>query len=260
MFGKNILKAVCLGILVGSLFCFFTKTVTSQTHYYFNYSSDFFSLRLNNGTYFGNEDYNFLIEINLYQINNIENITFKLELIHRTTRETDYQIEKSFFYEFLDHSIYKNETKIGMIPLFIKDNVPDNQEVIIAEFGNFSLFGLHKNTNKNLLISGKSYPQHSVLTNEQNYTIYYYSDYENLLLYWQIGCKYDITLDFLFDIGKFSGHVKLESTNLSLRTSGNYWLDNPFPLIYAISSISAFILVFIFIRRKLKLNDVKTTK
>lgn len=252
------IKTLIIILLLALSSCVSYKYVKSQpTFYKFIYSSDFFSLRLNNGTYFGNEDYDLKIEIYLYFTNNNENISIQFELFHRLNQEIDYIVENNYYYRFVEHSIYEQQTKIGMIPLFIKDNLSNYQEITIAQFGNYNLSGIHVDTDKSLSLLGKNYPCRSVLTNEINYTIYYYSDYENLLLYWQIGCKYDITLDKLFDIGKFSGHIRLEQTNIELKTSGNLVIDNLLPIIYAISSVSFFVLLFFFIRRKLKLDDKK---
>ena len=232
----------------------------SQSYNYFIYESDFFSLRLNNGTYFGNEDYDFEITIKIFPTDSVENISFLLELTSKETSKIDYSVERIYTYNSSERSIYTDVLKIGMVPLFLQNNLSNNQVVKIAEFSNCSLSGIHLDTDKNLLISGKSYPQHSILTNEVNYTRYYYTDHENLLLYWQIGCQYDVTLDYLFDIGKFYGHIVLEDTNLELRTSENTDIWNFIILIISISVVCIFVVIFLFIRRKLVLNDMRSPK
>lgn len=232
-----------------------------QNHYFITYQSNFFSLFLKNETYYGSEDYDMFIDINIYySLNDVENISFKLELLSKKEQMDDYIVENKYFYNINERIIYKNDTQIGIIPIFIEENLINNQEILLAEFNNVSLTGIHKEEERTLLISERNIPYHyvEVDTSEGNYTMYYYSDFENMLIWWEIGNKFDITLDNIFDINSFFGDILLKDTNYDLHWTENLDKD-AISLIITIIIISVFSIVFItlflFIRRRLKLTD-----
>jgi len=262
---KKMVFIIILDLLISFFFpILVTNQNNIQNHYFITYHSNFFSLFLKNETYYGSEDYQMFIDINIYySLNDVENISFKLELLSKKDQMDDYIVENKYFYNINERIIYKNDTQIGMIPIFIEENLTNNQEILLADFNNVSLTGIHKEEESTLPLSERNIPYHyvEVDTSEGNYTMYYYSDFENMLIWWEIGNKYDVTLDYIFEINYFFGDIKLKDTNYDLHWTEN--LDkNAISLISTIIIISVFSIVFItlflFVRRRLKSNDEMT--
>ena len=262
---KKMVFIIILDLLISFFFpILVTNQNNIQNHYFITYHSNFFSLFLKNETYYGSEDYQMFIDINIYySLNDVENISFKLELLSKKEQMEDYIFENKYFYNINERIIYKNETQIGIIPIFIEENLTNNQEILLADFNNVSLTGIHKEEESTLPLSERNIPYHyvEVDTSEGNYTMYYYSDFENMLIWWEIGNKYDVTLDYIFEINYFFGDIKLKDTNYDLHWTEN--LDkNAISLISTIIIISVFSIVFItlflFVRRRLKSNDEMT--
>lgn len=262
---KKMVFIIILDLLISFFFpILVTNQNNIQNHYFITYHSNFFSLFLKNETYYGSEDYQMFIDIDIYySLNDVENISFKLELLSKKDQMDDYIVENKYFYNINERIIYKNDTQIGMIPIFIEENLTNNQEILLADFNNVSLTGIHKEEESTLPLSERNILYHyvEVDTSEGNYTMYYYSDFENMLIWWEIGNKYDVTLDYIFEINYFFGDIKLKDTNYDLHWTEN--LDkNAISLISTIIIISVFSIVFItlflFVRRRLKSNDEMT--
>lgn len=243
-------------ILFIIIFCsifFSIKTAKCQDNHFIIYKSNFFSLHLEDGTYYGGEDYDLNLKIGILYDNMVENISLKLELFNREKNEISYFVEKRYFYYTNERAIYENHTKVGIIPIFIEENLPNNQEVILADFNNISLVGTHIEEEGSINLSSKKIPYHYVLIDEINYTAYYYSDFENILVFWEIGNSYDITLDNIFGLKSFYGHIIFDSTDYDW---ANYSILEYFHPIFIILIICiGFISVFFLIRRILILKD-----
>lgn len=143
-------------------------------------------------------------------------------------------------------------------PYLLGANLSNNQQITLAEFNNNSLVGIHKEKDGYFIISNKKVEYHYVLTDttEGNYTAYYYSDYENILIWWEIGCSHDITLRYLFDIAYFYGHIIIEDTNFDIRWTEYSPIEGILPLITTIVILIifcvSFLVIFLLVRKKLK--------
>lgn len=231
---------------------------------FIHYRSDFFSLLFNNETYFGNEDYILNLTINIFYKNEINNFSFKLELVDREKNQISYSVEKRYNYHVNERAIYENRTKIGIIPIFTEDNLSNYQEVILAEFNSKILKGIMKEEDKDIIISNKGIPYYTIEVSMENYTVYYYSDYQNLLIIWEIGTSHEITLEKIFNITTFYGDIQLVDTNFDI-----HWVEYTPPvkileiityiIIICILTIS-FLTIFLLIRKKLKRNSIKSRK
>ncbi len=228
-----------------------------QTKHHIIYESNFFWLYNKDGTYYDQGLCSFLLEIDILYDNNIENITFKLNLLSKEGSQYDYIVEISYYYYSIERAIYKNQDKVGIIPIFTAENLVNNQKIILAEFGNTNLTGTYVEESGNLIIDNKKIPYHYFLVDEANYTAYYYSDYENLLIFWEVGNSYEVTLDKLFGIREFWGHIKLKSTSYDINWEDiNTSNGNFLPLIIIISIVGVgFLSIFILIRRTLIKKD-----
>lgn len=247
---------IITGILLSFSICSI-KLATSQANqevHYIVYKSDFFSLYFNNETYYGNEHYNFFLNIEITKNNNIENFSLELQLFNLRDNKVDLIIHRNYFYNELERTLYNNSIKIGILPIFIEENYQNNQDVLLAEFNNKTLIGTYQKKEGGFVISDKSYSFDTVLTDEVNYTEYYYSDIGNMLIFWRIGNTYEITLHKLFNITYFYGHIGLESTNFDLKPEHILKPILPVVIIIVIF-IVAFISVFILVRRSLIRND-----
>jgi len=232
--------------------------------YFIHYRSDFFSLLFNNETYFGNEDYILNLTINIFYKNEINNFSFKLELVDREKNQISYSVEKRYNYHVNERAIYENRTKIGIIPIFTEDKLSNYQEVILAEFNSKILKGIMKEEDKDIIISNKGIPYYTIEVSMENYTVYYYSDYQNLLIIWEIGTSHEITLEKIFNITTFYGDIQLVDTNFDI-----HWVEYIPPvkileiityiIIICILTIS-FLTIFLLIRKKLKRNSIKSRK
>jgi len=259
-------KILSISVIVIIYFSISANTIIYHTHaqndenFYINYKCDFFSLHLNNGSYYGGENHRLNLYINLYQDNSKEKIAIKLEILNFINNSVCYYIENRYNYDISERCIYTDTTLIGMIPIFIDDKVLNNQKVTIAKFNNKTLEGMHKEKDGYLIISEKKIEYHYVLIDdaEGTYTSYYYSDYENILIWWEIGNLQEITLNTLFNISDFYGHIMLEDTNFNIKWIEYSPIESIYPLIITtvilIVLILSFLFIFLLIRRKLKVE------
>lgn len=253
---NNIIISYYLSLIIFCSLIYFIIPGNCQEDHYINYKSDFFQIRLEDETFYGGVEHYLNLRINLLENNNIKNISMKLEIIDKATQEISYSVENEYFYNIYERAIYENNSKLGIIPLFIEPNISQGQIVTLAEFNNRSLVGTHVEESGYLIISNKRIPYHWVLVEEANYTAYYYSDFENILIYWEIGNSYDITLDNLFGFKKFYGHIKYEKSSYDIKWSTYSPIESYLPLILIGSLFCiGFISIFLLIRRSLKLKD-----
>lgn len=230
----------------------------NQDYHYIQYKSDFFSLYFSNGTYYGNEDYDLFLTIEIIKNNNIENFSLKLHLFDHKNNKGALTIFRNYFYNELERALYNNSGKIGIVPIFIEENHQNNAKVLLAEFNNETLIGTYQKEEGDFIISDKLYSYDTVLTDQVNYTEYFYSDIKNILIYWSLGNKYDITLHNLLDITYFYGNIFLVSTNYDLKSK--LILEPILPLIIiTVLFITVFVSMFFFVRRGLK-RKIKNNK
>ncbi|MHA1756247.1 MAG: hypothetical protein ACTSVV_05715 [Promethearchaeota archaeon] len=243
------------------------KIFLKNNYYYIKYESNFYFLYFNKPVFDGKEHfdceyYNLRLTIKLFN-NSLENIiSFKLQLISKLDPEIIYSLTRNYSYNHKERAIYyqNNNSKLGVIPLFINKSLSNDENCLIAKFRNESIYGIYKEKSGYLELSGYRYAYNYVLIDDTygNYTAYYYSDYGNALLYWEIGNRKALTLKNIFSIRIFSGDIWITETNLDLKQTPINYLEKSLPniiLIIILTSILifVFITVFLLIRRKLKL-------
>lgn len=247
---NKMLKIVVIGIIMIISFCPLTKC--NQEVNYISYKSDFYSLIINNETYYGHEKYNLFLNIEIINRNNVEN--FSIELILNNIEDSNdiFILSRNYFYNRLERTLLDiDKKKIGVIPIFIEDGYQNNDDVLLAEFNNESLMGKYQIYDGNYVLSGKGYPYNIVLTDATwgDYTDYFYSEVGNLLICWNIGNDYDLTLDKLLNLTFFYGDIELVSTSFNIEPNSSM---SPYLLAIIIAGpISIFLIIFFFVRRSL---------
>jgi len=237
-------------------------SVKSQDNYdshYIKYKSNFFSLYINNETYYGNEDYSLYLEIEMLNKNYIENFSIELSLVEHKQNRVALSMKQKYVYDEFERTLYKNNTKIGIIPIFIENNYQNDQEVLLAEFNNESLTGTFTEQSGRFLLSDNSYSHNSVIVDYATYTEYVYSDVYPMLILWDCSSDYDLTLHKLFNITSIYGDLRLYETDFDLKPQKITESILPYIIIILVGVI-AFISIFIVIRRKLKIENQKKRK
>ncbi|KKM65202.1 hypothetical protein LCGC14_1493690, partial [marine sediment metagenome] len=237
-------------------------SVKSQDNYdshYIKYKSNFFSLFFNNETYYGNEDYSLYLEIEMLNKNSIENFSIELSLVEHKQNRVAISMKHKYTYNEFERTLYKNNTKIGIIPIFIENNYQNGQEVLLAEFNNESVTGTFTHRSGRFWLSDKSYSHNSVIVDSATYLEYVYSDVYPMLILWDWSSNYDLTLHKLFNITSIYGDLRLYETNFDLKPQTIIEPILPSIIIILIGVI-AFISIFIVIRRKFKIENQKKRK
>lgn len=237
---------------------FLSRIRTQPTEYHLIYESDFFSLRKNPGNqYFGAEEYKFRIEVNFPSIT-LRNMHLKIQLISLQTSEIGFELERSLIYNRTTRTIsHQNGSIIGICPIFGNPDWGNNgAPVVLSRYGPSTQTGVFIEDEGGLITSCGKIPFYYIETNLTDYSAYYYSDRNDVLLLWRVGVTYENTLDQLFNIYYFYGHISLMSTNFDIDARMD---TDPTPFIVVGVLAALFLGFFLIIRSKLKTRK-KTRK
>ncbi len=253
---KILFILISMNILFSSIIVGSGNSGNSDEKLVICYNSKFFSLYLNNGEYYGCENHELILDIESSHINSDEIISFKLTLLPKVSRYHEYTIEKHYIYNPDTQTIFhENHSIVGKIPIFLKPNLKNEEKITLAEVNNLKTEGTFFETDKTFALNIESVKFNYILVDGTygRYTCYYYTNAENLLIYWEIGNTREITLESIFGIDSFFGDIKLSYTSLNLvSTFSEYFINIILIITSAILLVISLIsLTVVLIKRKI---------